>query len=216
MALPSTNTSEESPYHHQALSPGEFRLLEFKKFSRIESVARHTLRIVSGKPALHLVTSRCKLEDKPAFDAVSYVWGGAPASIPVPCNGGHILVTPTAYEMLEYLHLYRPDTTRLLWIDAICINQEDEHEKETQIPLMRRIYAYATQGVVWLGCPTPDMKRFVVDFARVNELAKTWTPTQRTNEPFWRGKGWPPEGDDFWIGLFHILDHEWFRRLWYV
>ena len=81
---------------------------------------------------------------------------------------------------------------------------------------MRRVYAYATQTVVWLGPSIPETKAFMVDLARVDELAKMWTMTRFRSERSWRGHDWPLESDDFWVGLFHILNHEWFRRLWYV
>ncbi|KAI0839750.1 heterokaryon incompatibility protein-domain-containing protein [Hypoxylon sp. FL0890] len=40
---------------------------------------------------------------------------------------------------------------RPIWIDAICINQQDRAEKENQVKLMDKIYANATTVKVWLG-----------------------------------------------------------------
>jgi hypothetical protein len=48
-----------------------------------------------------------------------------------------------------------------LWIDAICINQEDEEEKAIQIRMMSAIYAEASMVIVWLG---------VLDAARLKAL----------------------------------------------
>ncbi|KAI1122865.1 heterokaryon incompatibility protein-domain-containing protein [Nemania abortiva] len=47
--------------------------------------------------------------------------------------------------------LRRENATRTLWIDALCINQEDKDEKEVQIQRMGWIYANAEFVVVWLG-----------------------------------------------------------------
>lgn len=44
-----------------------------------------------------------------------------------------------------------PHKTLALWIDAICINQNDDVEKAGQIPLMTRIYSNAQQVCIWLG-----------------------------------------------------------------
>ncbi|EMT68770.1 Heterokaryon incompatibility protein 6, OR allele, partial [Fusarium odoratissimum] len=43
---------------------------------------------------------------------------------------------------------------RVLWIDAICINQADVDEKNTQVPLMQKIYGQGQNVLVWLGEPT--------------------------------------------------------------
>ena len=40
---------------------------------------------------------------------------------------------------------------RVMWIDAICINQEDDNEKGRQVQSMAKIYAYANRVIVWLG-----------------------------------------------------------------
>ncbi|KAF7198221.1 Heterokaryon incompatibility protein 6, OR allele [Pseudocercospora fuligena] len=42
-------------------------------------------------------------------------------------------------------------TKRVLWVDAVCINQLDLAEKELQIPLMRDIYVQAKHSLIWLG-----------------------------------------------------------------
>lgn len=44
----------------------------------------------------------------------------------------------------------------MLWIDAICINQADDAEKEDQVFHMIRIYRRARQIVAWLGIASPD------------------------------------------------------------
>lgn len=43
-----------------------------------------------------------------------------------------------------------------LWVDALCINQTDMHEKARQIPRMREIYGYAMQVLAWLGENIPE------------------------------------------------------------
>lgn len=83
------------------------------------------------------------------YDALSYVWGSTdnPRFISV---GKHDLpVTENLHKALS--HLRYDKFERILWVDALCINQEDEREKERQIPLMPRIYGQATSVIVWLG-----------------------------------------------------------------
>ncbi|KAH7086800.1 heterokaryon incompatibility protein-domain-containing protein [Paraphoma chrysanthemicola] len=108
---------------------------------------------------LHPATSaieplRCDLDvaslrENPKYEALSYVWG-------TPGNRGSMLLSGhvfTLYENLEAAlrRLRRTNKSRALWIDAICINQNDSHEKTFQIPLMRRVYEQAEQVCIWLG-----------------------------------------------------------------
>ena len=48
-------------------------------------------------------------------------------------------------------HLQLEDKDRVLWIDAVCINQQDLKERNHQVNQMGRIYSEAQRVVVWLG-----------------------------------------------------------------
>jgi hypothetical protein len=48
-------------------------------------------------------------------------------------------------------HLRLELEARLLWIDALCINQCDDHEKSLQLAMMGKIYCQAGSVVAWLG-----------------------------------------------------------------
>ncbi|KAH6681623.1 heterokaryon incompatibility protein-domain-containing protein [Halenospora varia] len=146
----------ESPYRGQTLGPKNVRLLT----------------IDSTKGTLHLRAERHELANIVEYDAISYVWGTAEASVRVLCNDGSLQITPRAYEMLEHLHLHRPVPTRLLWIDAICINQTDLDEKAVQVPLMHQIYSKAASVVVWMGPAIPQTQAFMTDFDRMTSLVQ--------------------------------------------
>jgi hypothetical protein len=51
--------------------------------------------------------------------------------------------------MLQYLR--NPETHRVVWIDAICINQESNEEREAQVAKMRIIYQRCSKVVLYLG-----------------------------------------------------------------
>ncbi|KAF2823700.1 HET-domain-containing protein [Ophiobolus disseminans] len=196
----SASSARSSPYPSRRLRPGEIRLL--------------TIDWSSHSRAIHLTTQSLDLSITPYFDVMSYVWGNAPVSIEVICNKGQLRVSPSTNEMLTHLRLDRPNPDRPLWIDAICINQEDEIEKASQIRLMQRIYRRASQVIIWFGPSIPETRAFMTDFPRVAELAKIWRPKIWTHDKFWRGEKWPPDYDHFWSELFHLLNHDWFKRLW--
>ncbi|RDK39324.1 HET-domain-containing protein [Aspergillus phoenicis ATCC 13157] len=87
--------------------------------------------------------------DSHLYEALSYVWGSNMRSRTIKVNNCEFPVTENLY--LALLRLRNRQLERILWVDAICINQDDLDEKSEQIPLMRTIYAQAQHVTVWLG-----------------------------------------------------------------
>ncbi|PQE13896.1 Heterokaryon incompatibility protein [Rutstroemia sp. NJR-2017a BBW] len=97
------------------------------------------------------------LIDKPAFTALSYVWGtyrSPPHTMSV--NSSSVAITPNCWLALRRLR--RKFAPLTIWVDSICINQDDRREKETQIPLMDDIYSSATSVYIWLGDGSPEVE----------------------------------------------------------
>ncbi|KAF2847535.1 hypothetical protein T440DRAFT_403371, partial [Plenodomus tracheiphilus IPT5] len=110
-------------YRYSALRPGEIRLLE--PLYKADGLA-WSLRIVQLEHA------------QLKFDALSYVWGEETVKHPIVCNGQTLHVHANLYEAMPYL-ARRDTTTRPIWIDAVCVNQDDEKEKFVQIKLMNKV-----------------------------------------------------------------------------
>jgi len=90
------------------------------------------------------------LDADPAFTALSYVWGDPTPTRSIVCDGVVFGVGENCYSALW--HLSKRLGGLVIWIDAICIDQEDvRKEKAWQIPLMGDIYTKAEQVYVWLG-----------------------------------------------------------------
>jgi hypothetical protein len=192
--------SSDSPFDGQALTSTQIRLL--------------TITYVEG--TIELQTRCHELTEDLEYDAISYVWGSAPTSVTVLCNGRHLFITPTALEMLHYLHQHQAKTgTQKIWIDAICINQTDQEEKSTQIPLMRDIYSRAATVIVWMGPSTSESDSFFAELQDVRKKLKVWMVLYTAN-PDCRGpdKEERPCNKAFWKGLSQVLNSEWFTRLW--
>jgi hypothetical protein len=64
-------------------------------------------------------------------------------------NGQRFLITHGLFRALSELR--HPNKSRLLWIDAISINQADTEERHLQVQQMRHIYSHAHRVIVWLG-----------------------------------------------------------------
>ncbi|KAF3803802.1 hypothetical protein GCG54_00011639 [Colletotrichum gloeosporioides] len=93
------------------------------------------------------------LEDAPSYEALSYVWGSPTGTHPISCDGFTMLVTPNCRDAL--IHLRRRVTRRILWVDAICIDQGEsdrsKKERNTQVVQMGKVYQTARRVVIWLG-----------------------------------------------------------------
>jgi hypothetical protein len=83
------------------------------------------------------------------YEALSYVWGDPDDKLPILVNQHRFDVTHSLTRALSRLRNHSLE--RILWVDAICINQSDQEEKENQIQSMARIYNQAIRVVVWLG-----------------------------------------------------------------
>ena len=83
------------------------------------------------------------------FEAVSYVWGKGTKNQHIICNGDILEITTNLHKVLQCLRL--PTASRRLWVDGICIDQDNLDEKGHQVAFMGKIYQAAKQVIVYLG-----------------------------------------------------------------
>ncbi|KAL9041796.1 MAG: hypothetical protein Q9214_003983 [Letrouitia sp. 1 TL-2023] len=98
---------------------------------------------------LHAVLELIHVESPPPFEALSYTWGSNIVDTPLYSENGNLPIRANLDAALRSLQL--PSQARRLWVDAICINQEDIQERTRQVQYMRLIYKRATRVIVWLG-----------------------------------------------------------------
>jgi Heterokaryon incompatibility protein (HET) len=100
-----------------------------------------------------------------AYTALSYAWG-SPSEVQhfIDVNGKNLPVRQNLWEVLQ--EVQKSDFCGYLWIDAICINQSDIAEKNTQVAMMGYIFALATSVLVWLG-PAADDSDYFMEVVRV-------------------------------------------------
>jgi len=102
-----------------------------------------------------------KTQDPVSYEALSYAWGSDedPAYIFVGAKS-RLRVRRNVTQILRYLRdgIALGCTLRILWIDAICINQADEEEKGKQVTMMGNIYACAVSVLIWTGEPGHDLQ----------------------------------------------------------
>ena len=95
------------------------------------------------------------LDEPGEYEGLSYVWGEPTLTEVVHVDGHEVRITKNLDIALRHLRL--ESEPRVLWVDALCINQEDVNERSHQVTLMKSIYQRCKQDVAWLG-PTADDK----------------------------------------------------------
>lgn len=149
------------------------------------------------------------------YTALSYRWGD-PKDLgsPVDVSGHEIQITKSLEQIL--LHIRKPDHSVMMWIDQICINQKDNDDKATQIPLMSKIYGRALNTLVWLT-PSPDFPMDVNPFRHFYDFAiKLQFSENNTNPKDFQGIGLPDADSDAWREVWHVLSQPYFQRLWII
>lgn len=166
------------------------------------------------------------------YIALSYVWNHPkkpeePDHYFITVNGSAFKVTPNLYHALEALR--KSDRVRQgfkLWIDAICIDQNNLDERGSQVARMRDIYQSAWQVLIWLG---PSDEGTDLAFSALHWLSQE-SKKPKPMESFYRETAsvklgpiftmWPtyqsPMKKEVYKALFNFFTRPYWRRMWVV
>ncbi|KAH7067456.1 heterokaryon incompatibility protein-domain-containing protein [Paraphoma chrysanthemicola] len=133
--------------HDQGPLRGRLRQIDLRP-SLLEARARPG-RISNLRAKVQSVFSK----EEQGYEALSYVWGDPQTDRFIYCPTGKIPIAANLSQAL--LHIRCSDRTRVLWIDAVCIDQKNVQERSHQVSMMGNIYSQAQQVLVWLG---PDSR----------------------------------------------------------
>lgn len=117
--------------------------------------------------------SHHSIDENPIYDALSYYWGAPSETRAVLVDGTEVHVRKTLHRFLECLTACLPMGSRLVWIDALCINQEDVEERSWQVSLMSDIFGLAENTYAWLGDGDPDCAYAVTHTSRLRKVPET-------------------------------------------
>jgi hypothetical protein len=99
------------------------------------------------------------------YEALSYTWGSMDDLQPVQINGTEKRVTKNLYAVLQQ---FRGETRDVvLWVKAVCINQEDDEEKSIQVHMIRDIYLNSASTRVWLGLADDTSNETMTQLAQI-------------------------------------------------
>ncbi|KAI9706953.1 MAG: hypothetical protein M1820_004539 [Bogoriella megaspora] len=166
--------------------------------------------------------------DWPEFDALSYAWGSPTATVTVNIqtassevvsDGYNLFITQNLATALKHLRLLT--SSRTIWADAICINQNDHAEKSKQVSMMGEIYRLSRKVLAFLG-PEGDDSAYAVEI--LNRVAGMIIldfatglvkPSAVSTTPEWADMNIEmPLGRRELVAIYELLGRSWFERLW--
>jgi hypothetical protein len=137
------------------------------------------------------------------FEALSYTWGDESTLRPIAMFGVKRQVLHVTENLEAALrHLRYPNKTRLLWIDALCINQGDLEERSLQVMRMGDIFSRAVNVCIWLGEAanrSDDAMDFVEQVSHLGKLDRLIKDSSSVRE---------------WQALAMLMRRSWFSRRW--
>ena len=155
-----------------------------------------------------------------SYEALSYTWDTQTLPNPIFCDSKILHVTQNVYDALHALR--RATTSRMLWIDAICINQADIEERSHQVALMRLVYNRAALVISWIGKETENtalafnmIDKIVSDHISADLSLKS-APEAIWDKRAMDAMGLPHFPSNEWAALAKIFESPYFRRIWVV
>ncbi|KAF5591136.1 het-6-heterokaryon incompatibility [Fusarium pseudocircinatum] len=203
-----------TPFPYQPLKSDELRLLH------VELGDTDLIRVA-------LKTVKCRTSQR--FWALSYVWGARENPATIVLNDQPFSITRNLYNALyryrrHVFDGYESDKA-MLWVDAICINQNDQVEKSIQVPRMSEIYGQCERVLAWLGPVENDEESHVCKLAQMLEhfqfpadsVSQEMSQDERITAFMKSGRSDETasnEVESVRKALRSIGHRPWFRRIW--
>lgn len=137
------------------------------------------------------------------YEALSYTWGDATQKQAIYFASGSRELSVTKNCLSALLHLRYTHDDRMLWVDAICINQEDLKERASQVRMMDKIFERAFNVMVFLGDANPRNDILFKELAAADEVVSRVGHCNR-----------PPPSKAVIQQLEELFQNPWFKRVW--
>jgi hypothetical protein len=159
------------------------------------------------------------------YEALSYAWGGTNKPETIIANGKVLSVTNNLHLALSYLRHEKTD--RILWVDAICIDQSNAKERTHQVMQMAKIYENADRVILWLGQGTYATNVALDSLRQLENESKTvvtrgWRKVDARWQMLWLKQQrklamrYPDLVSRQREGLRDLLDRPYFERVWII
>ncbi|OCL14971.1 HET-domain-containing protein, partial [Glonium stellatum] len=141
---------------------------------------------------------KTSLNDAPSYDSLSYQWGNPTITSTINLERDVNFKVTVSLE-IAMRNIRRPDHAIIIWIDGICINQQDVKERNRQVAMMRDIYSNAATVRVWIDEEIDANSPAFRALPALNENSK---PEDLGEDPDW------------WTPIAKIFNSSYWDRLW--
>ncbi|KAH8594353.1 heterokaryon incompatibility protein-domain-containing protein, partial [Bisporella sp. PMI_857] len=167
------------------------------------------IRLLSLEPGcfsddIYIQLHRYSLSTTPrlSYEALSYVWGSSKNFVPIQIRTQNrqtqqMLVTQNLFAALKRLRYEQ--STRDLWVDAICINQNNVIGRGQQVAMMGNIYCSATKVIAWLGSEDDDSTHALQFLDKLSSEITVLVMNRRECN-----------------AIYRLLMRPWFERVWII
>jgi hypothetical protein len=191
--------SEGGGFRYQALKASDMEI----RLIKLLPGSPENMEIVCQ--LIHVKTNTEKSQ-KPRYKALSYMWGPKEPRM-MTLEGKHFIVRENLWQALYHIRL--PERPVTIWIDALCINQDDASERSEQVSRMGLIYSRAEEVIIWLGLHDGDRSD-----AAMRALQRLYDTDSRL--PDRREGGFSFFSQDEWNDINRLFRREYWIRIWIV
>ncbi|KAF5557526.1 het-6-heterokaryon incompatibility [Fusarium mexicanum] len=235
--MSSQSTSQREPISASEISPRvEPQALEVPQ--GVQRLKYQSLRNSTGFRLLQILSDggqdilRCRMFDAdlatqktPPYIALSYTWHeeSLPKTFrPVLINDKYLNIS---LNLWNFLQNYRETVgERIIWIDQICINQDDTDECVQQIGQMCEIYQHASMDIFWIGEQGENAEAVLDLLSSLNRLETYFLESDGSrpgmsallNPVFMRTVGLPEHDNPIWGSLMQFISRTAFQRAWII
>ena len=206
---------EDEPVYLLAIEDDEPFLQKYHYTPLSDPRNFRTLYIEPGAPGSRIRGSlhESRPGDGVKYLALSYVWGSPQIVAYVMVADRYALATENLHAALQYLRSEQEPLC--IWIDQICINQQDQEERSQQVMLMHDIFSKSDQILIWLGRDTQPYEKGLLYIIKL--LAHTsYTTVQHDDDLVRRVVDFTDSQDldEILPSLSALYENRWFSRSW--
>jgi hypothetical protein len=239
--------SSENAYPYQPLtSPSQIRVLKIEPLESLESRSNLYLPLVCS---LHVVDLENQPKDYDTLsytwgdplslytstDRIIRAERWTERTFRITCDRVPVAVTANLYTALLAFRLtisrpgadYESQLASMgiskpiyLWIDALCINQNDIDERSSQVSIMHHIYSQAKATWVWLGGDDGTESAAIQTLTDISSISPKLVPSliecSIHEEETYKKAGIQPISADTWVRIYAFMNRSWFKRAWII